>query len=546
MEKTAKDNHQEKNIKNIILCLMALAATTPAPSQGNYEVTPALTYGAKETKKKHPMVPIFWSATQQQPPLPFNPFPELKLYDAGTNNFIYDDREVDYPALQAAVAAEQSKGEAEAGPPEFSAGSGGMAMMMNSSAPILEIIKPGEQEDEGTNFLVRFETTRGNRYLFEQSADLVSWTTVSDFFADSETSDFEITPDQAHQFFRVFVPEQKITFPTWVSSCGWRLGINFWTEYQDGTFVATVLADGQPWGTASGNVADFADEDGVVHVIDGSADFDNVYPYSVFQITVQVTPAVASGGAEPAPAPAQATVNKTVIQRPDRFVGMTAQQYGIFLRLASDDAIIPWMDATMRVQLRVTEQTDVFGIPLFDFDSCPLLFGQGDWLYVKYWMLTNALHTHFVYFGHGWDNHIGRADPDVFPGERITATMASKSRLTNQPLSYVSFNGCRTALGGIIPRFIGYGSSIPNMFVFTEGVWRRFGYGWDQQKFIVSFHDVNIPFFQFVVGFHLYASDVGDEGFCVFTYRQAFSLAPDQEKSGFRPFGFFDSYFDGY
>jgi hypothetical protein len=84
------------------------------------------------------------------------------------------------------------------------------------------------------------------------------------------------------------------------------------------------------------------------------------------------------------------------------------------------------------------------------------------------------------------------------------------------------------------------------MFVFTEGIWRRFGYGWDKQKLIVDFGQVNIPFFQFVVGFHLYASDVGNDGAARFTYRQAFSLAPDPEKSGFRPFGFFDSYLDGY
>ena len=86
----------------IILSVMLLAAGWPVAAQ--QQVTPAATYGAKETKKKERFAPVFWSATRQQPPLPFHPFPDLPVFDAGINNFVYDDRAVDYPALNAARA----------------------------------------------------------------------------------------------------------------------------------------------------------------------------------------------------------------------------------------------------------------------------------------------------------------------------------------------------------------------------------------------------------------------------------------------------------
>jgi len=173
VEKTAKDNHKEKKMKNIILCLMALAATMPARAQSKHEVTPATTYGAVETKKKRPVVPIFWSATQQQPPLPFNPFPELTVYDAGNNNLIYDDREVDYPALQAAMAAEQAELKAEAGQLKSGAGGGGggMAMMCMS-----EGLRLGTPVSDGTNLGLTIEgAEQGARYDVYCSTNLTSW-----------------------------------------------------------------------------------------------------------------------------------------------------------------------------------------------------------------------------------------------------------------------------------------------------------------------------------------------------------------------------------
>ena len=41
----------------------------------------------------------YWTLKNATPPLPFDPFPDLPVYAVGTNNYVIDDRSVDYPAL---------------------------------------------------------------------------------------------------------------------------------------------------------------------------------------------------------------------------------------------------------------------------------------------------------------------------------------------------------------------------------------------------------------------------------------------------------------
>jgi hypothetical protein len=43
----------------------------------------------------------YYSLMLHQPPLPFNPFPDLPLFDFGDGKFAYDDRTVDYEKLRA-------------------------------------------------------------------------------------------------------------------------------------------------------------------------------------------------------------------------------------------------------------------------------------------------------------------------------------------------------------------------------------------------------------------------------------------------------------
>ncbi|HEY0549901.1 MAG TPA: Ig-like domain-containing protein [Verrucomicrobiae bacterium] len=52
-----------------------------------------------EVASTGPSIPHYYSAQLQIPPLPFNPFPELQLFDIGDNKFMYDDQMVDYFSL---------------------------------------------------------------------------------------------------------------------------------------------------------------------------------------------------------------------------------------------------------------------------------------------------------------------------------------------------------------------------------------------------------------------------------------------------------------
>ncbi len=163
--------------KIILLITAMLVGTSPLRAQQAYGVTPAQTYGAAETKKTKYFAPVFWSATLKQPPLPFNPFPELKLYDAGTNNFVYDDREVDYPALRAAMAEEQAELKAAAAKIRAAAGEaendggGGMAMRSMSGG-----LRLGFPLSDGTNLNFSIEGAEPNgRYDVYSSTNLTNW-----------------------------------------------------------------------------------------------------------------------------------------------------------------------------------------------------------------------------------------------------------------------------------------------------------------------------------------------------------------------------------
>lgn len=46
----------------------------------------------------------FWMLGTDTPPLPFNPFPELPVFSLGGDEWLVDDRSVDYPGLQASFA----------------------------------------------------------------------------------------------------------------------------------------------------------------------------------------------------------------------------------------------------------------------------------------------------------------------------------------------------------------------------------------------------------------------------------------------------------
>lgn len=79
-----------------------------------------------------PLAPAgtYWMLQTDTPPWPFDPFPELMIFPLGGNAWLVDDRSVDYPALNAAIAAQ-----VQARKPGLSTTSSGSQMMTLDSDP---------------------------------------------------------------------------------------------------------------------------------------------------------------------------------------------------------------------------------------------------------------------------------------------------------------------------------------------------------------------------------------------------------------------------
>jgi len=105
--------------------LIYLAASAQVATVGENELTPV---------QDAPPVGTFYSLTLLQAPFPFNPFPELPLYDAGDGIYVYDDRSVDYLALRTAEFSAPSAGAKSSGV-MLAGGTGGGAMSMSGPPP---------------------------------------------------------------------------------------------------------------------------------------------------------------------------------------------------------------------------------------------------------------------------------------------------------------------------------------------------------------------------------------------------------------------------
>jgi len=119
-----------------------------------------------------PIFGTFYSMQMtNQPPLPFNPFPELPLYELGQGIYAYDDREVDYAAWrqQQAQSQQPSAGAQNKSGVMLAGGSGSGAQTMSGPSP------PGCCGGGGgggfiacdgpTNFVVTYTYSSSNLWL---------------------------------------------------------------------------------------------------------------------------------------------------------------------------------------------------------------------------------------------------------------------------------------------------------------------------------------------------------------------------------------------
>ena len=90
------------------------------------EPQPALTVPVVSQRNSGPVGGTFWTLTEPAP-LPFDPYPDLPLYQVGANEFVIDDRSVDYAALNSSsvtVSANSVQALTASSPPLPGDGSG--------------------------------------------------------------------------------------------------------------------------------------------------------------------------------------------------------------------------------------------------------------------------------------------------------------------------------------------------------------------------------------------------------------------------------------
>lgn len=177
----------------------AAAQTAEPLSAGSEEQETTTTTGKGRAAPKYG---TYYSMQVKMPPLPFNPLPDLPVYQISDRVFLYDDREVDYPALWKAQAERMAAAKAlidamPKAPPARSimlgvrdAGDGG--------GGIQTLLDEGETPEHlqlvlgsgGTNTLLMSELRVGSNYYVMAKQDITPnidnpWYFVGGFVASS-------------------------------------------------------------------------------------------------------------------------------------------------------------------------------------------------------------------------------------------------------------------------------------------------------------------------------------------------------------------------
>ncbi len=191
----------------------AVVKPDPAPPQG----VPTFQASQSKASTKTSGLPHYYSAQRNLPPLPFNPNPELQLFDLGDNKFLYDDTAVDYFSLSAASFSLLEEG-------------GGMSLMSmappcnpcstnGNSGGGSSFSGPPAYSDVSTNLWVKITGTNGTNFLIDVNNTVSgtvygvgvksamndepfnTWTLAEVFAATSTNKQFAGTASSATRFF---------------------------------------------------------------------------------------------------------------------------------------------------------------------------------------------------------------------------------------------------------------------------------------------------------------------------------------------------------
>jgi hypothetical protein len=265
------------------------------------------------------VVPRYHSAQRpDQPPLPFNPRPELPVVDLGQGTYVFDDTMVDYGELMMS-----SMNSSVPSPPGGGGGGGGGPIIYAPpTVPIPGVPLLNIELFDGAK-IVSFTTIPGLLYRVEQTSDLnsASWTTIREFVATADTSSFTVE-DNSMAFYRVYQEDDTIQFPNWFDSVYQYMRFDVYTPIADGTYTLQLYADDILLESFGNTIP----PDGKFGIHDSGYDptaWPNTGEYQVeeWELHVTVAPTGAAG--------ATRVVRKRGKQRsPGTYKGMAVQQSG--------------------------------------------------------------------------------------------------------------------------------------------------------------------------------------------------------------------------
>jgi hypothetical protein len=388
-----------------------------------------------------------------------------------------------------------------------------------------------ETDDDNYTRVIHFDTSPGFIYNVEESTNLSDWSLTKAIVATDTNYNYSTTAD-GMKFYRVVVPDDRISFPGWDDYVEAFLNFNVSTTIQ-GTYHLELYADGNLLYQITTNVP----ASGNFGVYDSSYDpsqWPNVADYAIddWELDVTVTPAVVpmtpgNNG------PAQATLKKKQRHPSYPRYGLTVEM-PLFNSTVQDEVDMYMVTYLLASLANVSRQYDLAGQQLnefTDYSAVPKLWGAGEWTQFKSF-INNPYLTDLHYFGHGSRQGIGEnlSDPTT---SILLAEFQNTNRLTH-PLKYAALDGCQTASGNhfwqsseMLKALCGYDKKIDQAEAAASGKWVRFAWGWTTTKQInfAGGNHLNTGHFNFIADFYNHLSDFGPNGVPRYSYDEAFQFA---------------------
>lgn len=418
----------------------------------------------------------------------------------------------------------------------------GVLILAVSGISALAIQLGIETDDDNHTRVIHFDTSPGFSYNVEESTNLLDWSVMKSIVATDTNYNFSTTAD-GMKFYRVILPDDRISFPDWDDYVEAFANFNVSTTIQ-GTYHLELYTNGNLFYQNTATVP----ASGNFGVYDSSYDpsqWPNVADYAVddWELDVIVTPSVVPH--TPNSGSAQATLKKKQRHPTHPRYGLTVEML-VFtsdtIQTDVDEYMVTYLLASLA---NISQQENLANQPFNEFidsSAVPKLWGTNEWAQFK-WFINNPNFTDLHYFGHGSRQGIGGNLGD--PTTSISlAEFQNTNRLTH-PLKYAAMDGCQTAKGNyfwqnseLLKALCGFDTQVTMLQASSAGKWPRFAWGWTANKQInfANGNYLNTGHFQFLSDFYAHLSNRDNNGHLKYTFDQAIYFGQHPDGNGGDPY----------